>query len=586
MIRPEHKILGLIGAGCKPVAIIVHHESLTNECEICTPLLNDIKECSTAAEIKALVAPNEDSEVTYPGSACFALAPWLSNTLLNEDSQEPFVLILAAFAAATQFDSLHENDPDFSDKALDHAEDFALWAWGVSAGRITETKIAIRPEDGELTDHLNSRMKQCIMPTVDTAIAAASAGDNASVFLQLSTAISKQSEEAGIANRLRREEIDRAIERDESKKDKTNKLHSSIMNMLLMAASIDGDQAANELPATCLSFFNKETEGLADQELRFQFEALGFQDVHFAHSFISNARIGNLQYAHEGLPSNFSIFSFFESLLHETSRGGQQLLLHLMESHCQGLSEAAIKKMTKQVIKIPTDYNGMEAHLEFFGAALEIFFGPNAEPTKGVKSFSNALRAKRAIIKSMMASRASLAAEILYALDLRFQRFLDSCRMAKDRSEVSNLLVNFDDLVNSILDRSFSRTLPSSFKASTTDTADDTEADGNNDVGGGKKRGKKRQKTGDDANPRINNPEPIKEFALTKEDNWTKNFSGQCLEDRPKWGKGIMCPRWHSRGFCFGNCFNIESHVPESKVPNEKKTEYRNYLKKVRTTKQ
>ena len=219
MIRPAHKIIGLIGTGTNPVAVIVQHEFLTNECEISTPLIEDINECSTAAEIKALVAPDENGAVTYPGSACFAPAPWLQDTLLNEESKDPAVLILAAFAEAIQFDSLHEDDPDFNDKAIDHAEDFALWAWGVSVGRITETKIAIRPDDGELLDHLNNRTKQCIMPTVETAMATASAGDNTGVLLQLSTAISKQSEEAGVANLLRREEIDRAIEREEKKKD-------------------------------------------------------------------------------------------------------------------------------------------------------------------------------------------------------------------------------------------------------------------------------------------------------------------------------------------------------------------------------
>ena len=295
MIRPVHKILGLIGTGSNPVAIIVQHEFLTNECEISTPLIDEIKECSTAAEIKALVAPEENGAVTYPGSACFAPAPWLANILLNEESKDPHVLILTAFASAIQFDSLHEIDSDFNDKAIDHAEDFALWAWGVSVGRITETKIAIRPDDGELLDHLNNRMKQCIMPTVDTAIASASAGDNTGVFLQLSTAISKQSEEAGIANLLRREEIARAIEREETKKDKSNKLHPSIMKMLLMASSTDGDQAANELPATCLSFFNKESEGLADQELRFQFEALGYPDVNFANIFCQQCSHRQLQ---------------------------------------------------------------------------------------------------------------------------------------------------------------------------------------------------------------------------------------------------------------------------------------------------
>ena len=62
-----------------------------------------------------------------------------------------------------------------------------------------------------------------------------------------------------------------------------SKLHSSFLNMLLNASSIDGDRAAKEITSACRSFFNKDTAGLDDQQLLVLFRDLGFPDVGFAH---------------------------------------------------------------------------------------------------------------------------------------------------------------------------------------------------------------------------------------------------------------------------------------------------------------
>ena len=59
------------------------------------------------------------------------------------------------------------------------------------------------------------------------------------------------------------------------------KPNSSFMLMLLNASSTDGD-AAKEITATCRSFFNQETVGLADQQLLVLFRILGFTYVGFA----------------------------------------------------------------------------------------------------------------------------------------------------------------------------------------------------------------------------------------------------------------------------------------------------------------
>lgn len=259
-IRPEHKVLGLIGTSDGSVGVIVDHESLTNECEIRTPKIEDIKACSTAEEIGALTAPRNGA-ATYTGSAAFLMAPFLVEAILDADTTDPYELILVANSAAAAFNTLHENDDEFED-ATSHAEDFSLWAWGVAAGRITETKVLIRPTDGELLSYHQSRQAECIMPSVATATSQASSADNTAVLNQLQKSMSLQTEAAVVSNELRREELDRKIESEEYKRDKSKRLHPITQNMIKYAASTDGDTPAQDFPQTCRDFFNRENEAL------------------------------------------------------------------------------------------------------------------------------------------------------------------------------------------------------------------------------------------------------------------------------------------------------------------------------------
>jgi hypothetical protein len=42
-----------------------------------------------------------------------------------------------------------------------------------------------------------------------------------------------------------------------------------------------------------------------------------------------------------------------------------------------------------------------------------------------------------------------------------------------------------------------------------------------------------------------------------------------------------MCNRWHSKGNCFDDCKNRESHVSADEVSEKDKNNYAKYLKKI-----
>ena len=70
-------------------------------------------------------------------------------------------------------------------------------------------------------------------------------------------------------------------------------------------------------------------------------------------------------------------------------------------------------------------------------------------------------------------------------------------------------------------------------------------------------------------------------FKLKDGKSWKDSF-GVYVDERPNWsGKGVMCPRWNVRGYCFTNCRNVESHVPKDKVPTDKEKAFGVWMKKV-----
>ena len=144
-------------------------------------------------------------------------------------------------------------------------------------GSINETRYQINPDDTEVMFFCNLRSAQCIKGVTGTSVAL----DNSSIISQRTNAISTQNEEATESNRLRHQEIER-YKQNETKKDRTKKIHNSIMNMIGRASTKSSTDEAVAISASCSRFLNSDNIGMAQYELVHQFKELGFPDIGFA----------------------------------------------------------------------------------------------------------------------------------------------------------------------------------------------------------------------------------------------------------------------------------------------------------------
>jgi hypothetical protein len=162
LLRPTTKLMCLLGSGSSATAFIVDKQSLLNPCNLITPTIDKLQECSNEDKVNMINAPDDDGAVTYPGSASFFPAPWLSDTVLSSGTSDHAKLIPAVNAAAIKFDTEHTGGANYITTAADHAADFILWAWGAGKGRATATRLTFNPNNNNLEQFKNERHQQCI----------------------------------------------------------------------------------------------------------------------------------------------------------------------------------------------------------------------------------------------------------------------------------------------------------------------------------------------------------------------------------------------------------------------------------------
>ncbi len=150
-----------------------------------------------------------------------------------------------------------------TNKAITHADDLNAWLYGIKVGLIKETRYQINPDNLEI----NSFCKECHAQCIKGVAGASVSFDNNSVISQLTNAISNQNEEAIESNRLRCQEIERTINKEESKKDRAKKNHTLIIKMIRRASAKSSTNKLEALSAMCIRFINLENVGMAQYEL-------------------------------------------------------------------------------------------------------------------------------------------------------------------------------------------------------------------------------------------------------------------------------------------------------------------------------
>ena len=474
LLRPTSKLMCLLGTGAHATALFVNKQSILNPCDLVTPTIDELQECSNEDDVNNIAAPEDGGAVTYPGASTFFPAPWLADTIMSAGTSEASKLIPAVNAAAFEFDAEHAENPEYITDAATHAGDFILWAWGVKEGRVSKVRLAMDPNDPDLERHRNERHQSCLLQAqqawnnvpigLPPALAPVPAVDQALLGMFNAT-MNRQVDGQEQHNVILEKQLKVMEEREVSTKNRVKNLHESTIKMILFASAMDNETVPTDLTESCKRFINSKTVALAEQELNLQFENRDMADVCFPPGFTSNAYLGVFLWSSADTPSNHSPFSFSEiEPIRMEEQKNRHLLLQLVLTQGKGMTVDEIKASNKQEVKAPTSVLDMTTQLKMFTIANDIFFGTLSVGSQCLRSLQSMIDRHRSSFKAREHLDEEFASKFLLAVDTRFQMWLKQCRSAGNRSDVDDSIIDFSHLVSQVLFGSFHITLPPTFK--------------------------------------------------------------------------------------------------------------------------
>jgi hypothetical protein len=520
------------------------------------------------------------------GTNTFLPPPWLLDTILNACSDNPHDLILAAKAGAILCDEqqLAANPTHVSTTDVTHNE-FVMWAWVVKRNLIPPTGHYLDANNKDLETYQNYHHQQCILtlPPPPTAGAATPAGTPPTftappapghpgpipatnpttttttsdiILQQLAVSITRQSKETATQNELIARQLEHSLKKEDKKKDRLKKFHPSIKQLILFASAEDREAVPDEILDSCKRFVNTgDNVTNAEQELTLQFGNMGMQDAHFTPGFVTALYSVKFLWSRNFTPSNFSPFMICESEpLTTLGNNNQKFTLHLEDT--MGKTSDDIATGSKLTVKAPTIFHEMLQQLKFFRSACTIFFGVNSIATVSLNALILLIDTNKHIFKSLEVDTKFMC-KFLFAIDKRFQLWLEGCMTLTTRTAVDDGILNFLPLVDTIRYSTFDLRLPLTFIKEQEKPTPSTKSNKcQNGGGGGGGGGDPDDGAGGDGTQKkkkksakiINEHQP-EQFKMRNGETWATNFANKCVQNQVPWDADMikMCPRWFIR---------------------------------------
>jgi hypothetical protein len=361
------------------------------------------------------------------------------------------------------FDEAVEDNEERNGTATTHSDDLNAWLYGVTRGLIPETRYTVIPEDNKATIFFNNCHAQCITNARQGGLVQGGAvANNDAILQQLTAAIAAQGKATTETNDLRRMEIQRQQTREENTKDSTKRLHRSILKMVSCAIATHSIDKNEALPATFTHFINCDNVGMVQHDPIHQFTDLGYMDISFALGTTQALFMGEFPYADSSTPSNFTIFAFHKQ---EPNSNEHQNDYHICHLEGQKKSLDKIKASLKQTANMPNDHNGLRMQFQLFTAAAKIFFGKESICTTNLCQLLLQITRNKKSFRDQIALNKFCAAKYLFAVDRRVQCWMKMCKQAyHTRPEVKDSILQFDNLIDKVLNGTFHLILPLTFK--------------------------------------------------------------------------------------------------------------------------
>jgi hypothetical protein len=534
----------------------------------------DDDDTSTTSKKKKSKKSDDPEHEEYRLYAAFKPEPRLQKAILESGATTPEELI--THVRDSMDDVVYPSDSSGDEHRI-HMDLFEAWSLGVMTKQIPSVRIVIDPFNDDIHEISNAYHIKCLgNKYVGTTMQGPngqglSDATNSALDLLAKSVFRMKEDNESTADVLSRQlTFQREVE--EKKKDKTEDWHDTTKNMIKNCASEDGETPAPSIPKSYLDIINSKSAGLAIQSIQASMDQRGHREVGWPEVLAQSLQKGSLLYKSLDKPSGLTIHCLYVTQPLQASMGSRGVEYHYKK----------VEDFSKMSIRIPPNFDEMVIVVKGFHGIVSIVFGENSILAKQLTLGIEAIESNRSRLRANIATDVTLIAKILHKIDMHTQRWIEQCNDATDREFVDDGILCFEKIVNDAVMCDLNLSLPKVIQDLLIGDDDDDDGD--------RSRKRKNGKTGTNHNNNNNNNDVvvmnndrIKELVLKANENYAELIRGKGVNDRVKWDDDtMMCVRYHINGRCVKHCRHSKSHVPANQVPNKKKTDMIDFLKKMR----
>jgi hypothetical protein len=564
-IVPESKLVALIGLKTnKATPVQIDLDSLFDDVSVHTPRYDRFKTVTDADQLLTLEPPRTNPD-QFKHLPFVLLPPILWEMFILSEDRSVAALFLKLIPKLKEIEE-NNKDNDETNEIASSCVHIAQFLWAANKNLISSVSVAPTGDNECVLDWATTR-HSISLPQQPVSHPSHGPPDDRQSIESLSQVISKSFQ--GFPGSDTSEKSPKGFA----------KLHESTRNLILNASAQNNEIAAAEPCEDCALFFKTNSHGTARLFILKSLENKFGCNVSIAQGVIMNIYNGNFLRSFDESPSNFSPFSFPKKSLFGKNPDTECLILQLKELAGKGLSNDDVESALKQGVKVPKSIEEMRFSIFNTTAAASFFFSKWSLLSSKLLEVHNHLVRHYTIYEASLAEDQLFTAKFLFAIDTRIQIWLKMCEIKEFREDVDDKLLNFDEVLNQVILRTFNITLPPSIKhvfEKKQAKRLDQDADG---PGPKRKKGNERER--DEKSSRILNDGKIDSWILSQDQYTNKLRHNSNLKSRPKYLEVPVCHRFHSRGYCFNNCSNKATHIDSTSLPDETQKEYKNWLNSV-----
>ena len=524
---------------------------------VAVPTMTSLLQVSSLGDIEALT--NGASTVYKPRNfipitsfLCKVVTESIEANQGNSNS-----LLLKIVEEIKNFDTKHNTDTDYTDKAKQKCKDLLFWIY--LAGKENNAVKAI-----PTTVNINRRIKKKL-DEITTSCLTSKHQTNNHLDENFANVIGhhlKRPLEIIATSNTTQSDILRSFqtqhERSTEKSTKSfTKLPIEYQNMILVASS-QGEVTAMEINEQAMSFFKCSNNLNANIMLNSLLETSGI-DCSVSTAMTQALMCGCFLWRNALTPSGFaaSVIVSQDNLRNDTLHEGMVLDLSTKFE----MTAASLEKLTKTNVRYPSTIEGLIERLRALKTLSIFFFNELSHASQGLTSLTLKCMDNKALLRARAMVDDEFIAKVICCVDDRMYQWLKECSRSTYAKDTTIALTNFGEIFQDIQMNRFHYKLPGSVKKVSP-------------VHEEEKSQKKMKET-----KRHVNRSQEKDWKIRQNEQWESVFRHKST-DGPILSMGCRpCLKYHCKGSCFDDCSNKDSHV---NLKNDDRSKTTAFIKQLR----